>query len=171
MAEPLLVDMAIHQFDLARWLIGSDPVSVFCDSYNPSWSWFAGHAAADATFIFADGTRFGFNGSWCAPGAETSWNGSWRVSAELGTARWDGDNAPTGQLADGTDLPAEIGDEPEQIAGSLAEFVHCLRTGARPDTEADRNILSLAMVEAAVRSSAEARRVDLAELLRPELVA
>ena len=70
-----------------------------------------------------------------------------------------------------TELPAEAGDGPEQIAGSLAEFVDCLRTGASPDTEAHRNIISLAMVEAAVRSSAEGRRVDLAEVLRPELVA
>ena len=38
---PLLIDMAIHQFDLARVLIGSDPVAVYCESYNPSWSWFA----------------------------------------------------------------------------------------------------------------------------------
>ncbi len=48
MAEPLLVDMAIHQFDLARLLIGADPVTVSCDAYNPSWSWFAGNAAAEA---------------------------------------------------------------------------------------------------------------------------
>ncbi len=36
------VDMAIHQFDLARDLIGSEPVSVFCESFNPGWSWYAG---------------------------------------------------------------------------------------------------------------------------------
>ncbi len=42
MAEPLLVDMAIHQFDLARKLIGTEPLSVYCDSYNPEWSWFDG---------------------------------------------------------------------------------------------------------------------------------
>ena len=31
MAYPLLMDMAIHQFDLARDLIGSEPVSVSCE--------------------------------------------------------------------------------------------------------------------------------------------
>ncbi len=30
MPYPLLVDMAIHQFDLARDLIGSEPLAVFC---------------------------------------------------------------------------------------------------------------------------------------------
>ena len=98
MAEPLLVDMAIHQFDLARKLIGAEPVSVFCDSYNPAWSWFDGNAAADAVFSFDGGARFAFTGSWCAPGQETSWNGRWRASSANGTAIWDGDSAPTAEL-------------------------------------------------------------------------
>ena len=82
MAYPLLIDMAIHQFDLARDLIGNEPVAVYCESYNPGWSWYAGDAAAEAVFEFAGGIRFGFTGSWCSPGMETSWNGAWRVSGE-----------------------------------------------------------------------------------------
>jgi predicted dehydrogenase len=153
MAEPLLVDMAIHQFDLARKLIGREPVAVSCRSFNPSWSWFGGNAAAEATFEFEGGAVFSFVGSWCAPGLETSWNGRWRASTAAGTAIWDGDGAPQAERADGTAIPAEVGEEPEQIAGSLAEFVHCLRTGTAPQSEARTNINSVAMVEAAVRSS------------------
>jgi predicted dehydrogenase len=165
MDNPLLLDMAIHQFDLARLLTGADPLTVGCDAYNPSWSWFAGNAAAEATFLLSDDTRFTFSGSWCAPGLETSWNGSWRVAGAAGTATWDGDHAPAAQLADGTVLPAELGTEPEGIAGSLAEFVRCVRTGESPDSAAARNIVSLAMVEAAVRSAAGGRRVTIAEIL------
>jgi len=62
MAYPLLRDMAIHQFDLARDLIGSEPVSISCESFNPDWSWFAGDAAAEVNAEFADGTRFLFTG-------------------------------------------------------------------------------------------------------------
>lgn len=162
MAHPLLVDMAIHQFDAARALLGSDPVSVYCESYNPGWSWYAGDAAATAVFEFAGGTRFVFHGSWCAPGQETSWNSRWRVSGEHGTATWDGDTAP--QVGDPV-RPVPVGDEPEQTAGSLAEFVRCVRTGATPQSAAAANIPSLAMVEAAVRSATERRRVELAEVL------
>ncbi|GAB3746210.1 Gfo/Idh/MocA family protein [Microlunatus parietis] len=164
MAEPLLVDMAIHQFDLARKLIGAEPVSVRCRSFNPSWSWYAGNAAAEATFEFAGGAVFTFVGSWCSPGLETSWNGSWRASTAAGTARWDGDHAPVAELADGTAIPSEVGTEPEQIAGSLAEFVQALRTGAAPQSEARTNINSVAMVEAAVRSSQTGTTVALADL-------
>ena len=142
--------MAIHQFDLARELIGSEPGSVYCESFNPSGSWYAGDAAANVAVDFADGTRFVFTGSWCSPGLETSWNGSWRISAAGGTALWDGDYAPVAQTADGEQIPAEPGTGPEQIAGSLAEFVTALRTGAAPSGEAHSNVMSLAMVEGAI---------------------
>jgi predicted dehydrogenase len=165
MAYPLLGDMAIHQFDLARELIGTEPVSVSCESFNPSGSWYAGDAAANVAVDFADGTRFVFTGSWCSPGLETSWNGSWRISAAGGTALWDGDYAPVAQTADGEQIPAEPGTGPEQIAGSLAEFVGALRSGDTPSGEAHSNVLSLCMVEAAIRSATEGRRVTIAALL------
>ncbi|RZT28542.1 putative dehydrogenase [Kribbella sp. VKM Ac-2569] len=165
MAEPLLVDMAIHQFDLSRKLIGSEPVSVYCDSYNPSWSWFDGNAAASAIFRFGDGTRFTFTGSWCAPGLETSWNSRWRASASGGTAVWDGDISPVAELASGEALPAVAADDPEQIAGSLVEFVRAVRTGEAPQSEARSNLMSVAMVEAAVRSAATGSPVQIADVL------
>ena len=165
MAEPLLVDMAIHQFDLARKLIGSEPVSVYCESYNPSWSWFDGNAAADAVFTFADGTRFAFTGSWCAPGLETSWNGRWRASASGGTATWDGDNEPVAELASGEILAAVMPDDPEQIAGSLVEFIDAVRTSTIPQSEVHSNVISLAMVESAVRSASLGTPVRIADVI------
>ena len=167
MAYPLLVDMAIHQFDLARLLIGAEPTSVFCRSYNPAWSWYAGDAAASVIFEFGDRATFTFDGSWCAPGLETSWNGAWRFGTEQGTATWDGDHAPVAETVDGVRLAAELPDEPEQIAGSLAEFVRALRTARRgdaiPNGEVHTNVLSVAMVEAAVRSAETGQRVALAD--------
>ena len=95
-------------------------------------------------FEFAGGTRFAFTGSWCSPGLETSWNGSWRVSGERGTATWDGDHEPRAHDADEQPISAPVGHRPEQIAGSLAEFVGALRTGDTPWGEAHSNVLSLA---------------------------
>ncbi|WP_051470758.1 Gfo/Idh/MocA family oxidoreductase [Arthrobacter sp. 35/47] len=50
MAHVLLVDMAIHQFDALWFLLDQDPVSVYCEEFNPSWSWYSGAAAATAMF-------------------------------------------------------------------------------------------------------------------------
>jgi predicted dehydrogenase len=38
MESPLLIDMAIHTFDQARYVLGADPVSVYCDEFSPPWS-------------------------------------------------------------------------------------------------------------------------------------
>ena len=158
MAYPLLVDMAIHQFDAIRYLLDSEPVSVYCESYNPAWSWFAGDAAATAIFEMATGARYVFTGSWCAPGPETSWNGSWRVSGSHGTAFWDGDHEPAGPAVSATsDLSG--------IAGALTIFADALRTGTVPSGEVHENVMSLAMVEAAIQSSRIGAPVRLTDVL------
>jgi predicted dehydrogenase len=163
MDSPLLLDMAIHQFDMARFLLDADPVAVTCEEYNPSWSWYSGNAAANAIFEMEDGARFSFNGSWCSPGLETSWNGSWRISAQKGSVLWDGETAPDSdfELLQGSDVE----DPGNEIEGSLREFVLALRTGTEPMGRVHHNIMSLAMVEGAMRSAALKRRVRLDEVL------
>jgi predicted dehydrogenase len=165
MPYPLITDMAIHQFDLARHLIGSEPVWITSESFNPGWSWFAGDAAAQVAAAFTDGTRFGFTGSWCSAGLQTSWNGSWRISGAEGTAVWDGDHEPVAQTADGEPIAATPGTGPEELAGSLHEFVTALREGSVPESEVHRNVMSLAMVEGAIRSAQTGERALLADLL------
>jgi predicted dehydrogenase len=162
MAHPLLIDMAVHSFDAARYLLDADPVSVFCEAWNPSWSWFAGDAAASAVFRFDDGTRYQYTGSWVAAGLETSWNGVWRASGAQGTATWDGEHRVRSSVSGDEDVPPGTA---EEIAGALAEFVASVRSGAEPSGAIGRNILSLAMVEAAVESAQTGRRVEIAELL------
>ncbi|MCC3761811.1 Gfo/Idh/MocA family oxidoreductase [Glycomyces sp. TRM65418] len=162
MASPLLLDMAIHQFDMARFLLDADPVSVSCEEYNPAWSWYAGDAAATAVFAMEGGARFTFNGSWCSPGFETSWNGSWRISAERGTVLWDGEGEPR---ADPEEAVAAVDDPGLEIAGSLREFVAAVRRGTEPMGRVHANVMSLAMVEAATQSAAQGRRVVIDDVL------
>ncbi|GAB2597972.1 Gfo/Idh/MocA family protein [Pseudactinotalea suaedae] len=164
MPHPLLVDMAIHQFDLARFVLDADPVAVYAEAFNPRWSWYAGDASAVATFEMSDGSRFSYSGSWCAPGLETSWNGSWRLSAEGGSAIWTGDDAPSVESVEPIDV-AEVADPGRELAGSLAAFVAGIRDGAPLMCEAADNVLSLAMVEAAVASATSGQRVAIDDVL------
>jgi len=91
----LLVEMAIHGFDCARYLLGREPVAVRCVEFEPRWSEFAPNAApaASATFEFAGGAQFAYTGSLVSAGLETDWNGDWRANGSLGTALWDGNSA------------------------------------------------------------------------------
>ncbi|MBT8162111.1 MULTISPECIES: Gfo/Idh/MocA family protein [Arthrobacter] len=169
MDHPLLLDMAIHQFDMARFLLDADPVSVFCEEYNPSWSWYSGDAGATAIFEMTGGERFVFTGSWCSPGRETSWNAAWRISGEHGTVLWDGDNEPILDAELGADASGFSGVAAEnpgqEIAGSLRDFVAALRTGSTPMGQVHQNIMSLAMVEAAILSASIGTRVSVDALL------
>lgn len=167
MEHPLLVDMAIHAFDAVRYLLDADPITVDCRTFNPSWSWYRGDAAANAIFTFEGGTRYAYNGSWCSPGLETSWNGSWRLSGSRGTAVWDGDGEPAVVHAESDD-GAPVREVPTirpEIAGALDEFVSALRTGETPSGDVHSNVHSLAMVEGAVLSAATGRTVELAAVL------
>jgi len=174
MAHPLLVDMAIHAFDTARFVLDDEPVSAWCTAHDPPWSWYDGDASATAVFTTAAGARYTYTGSWCAPGDETSWNGSWRVSGRLGTARWDGDGDPVVALGDGATADDREGvaavltgprSPHDGIAGALSVFVRALRTGEAPSGEVHENVLSLAMVDAAVESAGSGEVVRLDDLL------
>ena len=172
MAHPLLVDMAIHAFDVARYLLRADPVSVTCETFNPPWSWLAGDSIANAVFEFEGGTVYRYTGSWTTRGLETSWNGAWRASGSHGTATWDGETGvavervdPGTETSSGRVHPAIPTGPPEEIAGSLADFIDAIRTGRTPNSEVHANILSFAMVEAAVKSADTGLRVRIDDVL------
>lgn len=179
MEHPLLLDMAVHQLDMARYLLQEEPISVYCEEYNPNWSWYRGDAGSTAIFQMASGARYIFTGTWCSPGLETSWNGAWRASTEHGSARWNGDDDP--EIHDTRTSPAgtkaihhqtgrtEASLPGEGIAGSLREFVHALRSGNQPMGAVQSNISSLAMVEAAIESAATGARILLADSMSAAL--
>jgi predicted dehydrogenase len=170
MPSPLLLDMAIHTFDAARYLSGADPVAVYCDEFNPPWSWYRGDACATAIFEMSGGLRYVYRGSWCSEGQHTSWEAEWRAVGPHGTATWDGQGAPLAEIVVGqggfhSQVEKRAGevaaDMPTGIAGSLRDFLRALKTGATPMGECHDNIKSLAMVFAAIESAAAGRRVVL----------
>ncbi|MDX6241213.1 MAG: hypothetical protein QOG10_6037 [Kribbellaceae bacterium] len=168
MEQPLLLDMAVHLFDAARALTGADPVAVYCESYDPPWSWFPGAAAANAVFEMTGGLRFTLNGSWCSDGFETTWTGSWRAVGERGSALWDGETAPVLDPAPGQELTAVVPESTTSqegrfygLADALTDFVTALRTGHAPQGECHDNLLSMLMCHAAVESAQTGLRVPI----------
>lgn len=170
MDSVLLLDMAIHTFDQARYLSGADPVSVYAEEFNPAWSWYKGAASATCLFTLENDLRFTYRGSWCAEGLHTSWECEWRAVGAEGTALWDGHSDLKGAMVVGkegfhhaTEPQDEvISDEVAGgIAGSLQDFLHALETGATPMGECHDNIKSLAMVFGAVESAATGQRVAI----------
>ena len=170
MPSPLILDMAIHHFDLARFMTGADPVSVYAREFNPHGSWYKGNAAATCLFEMSNGVVFTYRGSWCAEGCHTSWNGDWRMIGDKGTLICTGSEDIRGEAVVGkTGFTREK--KPLDVAtsrlkytgmhGALREMLAFLRTGRLPQTHCHDNIKSLAMVFAAIESSKKGKSVSI----------
>lgn len=168
MPHVLLLDMAIHTFDQARFISGCDPLAVYCREYNPHGSWYKRDAAAVCVFELTNGVVFTYRGSWVAEGFNTSWESNWRAAGSKGSIVWDGSAQPKCQIVSGTtgfrrdvkdvELP-ELKIPFAGHEGVLDEFVQSLRSGQVPQTECHDNIKSLAMCFAAIKSARKKKRV------------
>lgn len=173
MEHVLLLDMAIHTFDAARFLTGLDATAVYCRESNPKGSWYAQGASADALFDLEGGATMTYRGSWCAEGANTAWEASWRVIGTRGTLLWDGNDGLIAHRVVGEEgflRPVESVAVPplaepldEGHAGVIADFVEAVRTGRAPLTPGTDNVRSLAMVLAAIESAETGARVAISQ--------
>lgn len=170
MDSPLILDMAIHLFDLARLFSGASATHVYAYEFNPHGSWYKGDVAASCIFEMDDGSVFTFRGSWCAEGCPTSWNGNWRIIGDKGTMMYENDNKPYGEIVKGSDgfqfeveaLDVQMADMPYgEMHGAMREMLAYLRTGEMPATECHDNIHSLSMVMSAIESAKQKKRIPV----------
>lgn len=180
MKSPLLLDMAIHTFDQARLISGADPVSVYCQEWNPPGSWYAGNASAICIFEMSDGSVFAYQGSWCAEGAPTSWEASWRIQGERGTAIWDGIGMPYAEIVDADGPEGQFVREHKRVDGGeiamnetfhpgcLEEMFASLAEGRPAETDCRDNRLSMAMVLGALESARRGCKIDIGEYIQQE---
>jgi predicted dehydrogenase len=163
MAHPLILDMAVHHFDLIRFVTGLEAVDVTARSWNPPWSQFAGDASAVCTFAMDSGARVVYTGSWHPRGQFTDWNCRWLVECEGGYLVLDRDEV---RVYDDPTRPAEPGTRDAEVvvplvempltdqAAVLADFVAAVRAGRPAPTTAVDNLRSVEMVLGAVESAA-----------------
>jgi predicted dehydrogenase len=169
LAQPLLMDMSIHHFDLLRLVLGREPERMDCHAWNSPWSGFDGPPSAVATILFP-GVVVSYRGSWVNRGDDTAWAGEWRMTFERAEVSWTSRDLrgsiageqvnvrPQGGRPYTPELPAvPLLDQ----AGSLAEFVDAVRTGREPESSGRANLGSLALALAAVESSERGAPVTL----------
>ena len=171
LAHPLLMDMAIHHFDLMRDVLDREPVTVDCHAFNPPWSPFKDPASAIASIEFTGGLVVSYRGSWASSGPVTPWAGEWRMDTALGELSWTSRETPPpdrvlwrplGGVQEALDLPElPLLDR----AGALAAFARAVRSGETPPSSGADNLRSLALTLAAIRSAQERRPVSIEEEL------
>ena len=170
MQNVLLLDMAIHTFDAARFMSGRDARAVYCQESNPRGSWYRQGAAANAIFELGGDATFTYRGSWSAEGANTSWESQWRIIGTRGTLLWDGADRFEAHVVAGDQgfhrpLAELAVPEPADAAAThghasvIADFFRAVETGTPPETVGSDNINSLAMVFAAIESAKTRQRI------------
>ncbi|TVR41547.1 MAG: gfo/Idh/MocA family oxidoreductase, partial [Planctomycetota bacterium] len=176
MPHVLLLDMAIHTVDQARFLGDLVPVAVNAVEWNPPGSWYERDASAMLVVECAGGIRFTYRGSWCAEGRGTSWQADWRLIGRSGQLRWDGDNEISATIIDPNEQglsrqPRSIEPAPElnlaltSHAGCIDDMLSAIRAGRQPPTHGGDNIHSLAIIHAAIASAnAGGARVAIADM-------
>lgn len=161
LAQPLLMDMSIHHFDLLRLLLGREADWVSCLTWNRPWSGFDGPPTALASIRFGE-AMVGYRGSWLTWGPDTPWAGEWRMTFERGEVRWTSRGLAGSHDAERVTVQAAGGEAREVAlpelplidqAGSLAEFADAVRSGREPESSGRENLGSLALALAAVQSS------------------
>ncbi len=170
MPEPLIRDMSIHHFDLMRYILGLNPISIYSKSFKANWSWFRGNPSVSSIVEFdgvgKDRVIVNYFASWISQGEETSWEGEWRIQCSNGAILW---NQRGVFIADSSSVvPAQEGIHFRQFIMpfedreySLYEFLQSIKERKQPETNGEDNLKSLAMVFAAEKSYKKNKTVKL----------
>jgi predicted dehydrogenase len=165
MEQPLILDMAVHSFDLIRFVTGLEAADVWARTWNPPWSQFDGDASAIALFTMESGARVAYNGTWHPRGQFTDWNCRWLVECERGYMTVDRDVIKV-YRGDDVHRPGTAAEEErvplialERIdqAAVLVDFAAAIRDDRPAPTNAVDNLRTVGMVLAAVESAALVR--------------
>ncbi len=85
MSHPLLLDVAIHHFDVLRFMTGLEVRELVAQTWVSVDSWYREPASCEILMQLTDGTPVHYRGSLDAFESETGWSGHWSIE---GTDGW-----------------------------------------------------------------------------------
>jgi predicted dehydrogenase len=174
MDHPFLTEIAVHHFDSFRYLFGRQPASIFALSYNLAECGYEKEAAATAVIELEGGLPIQYGGTMAA----ARWEYSLWIEGSRGDLWTDRTRVwwrPRGSrfFRPTRNVPVPKGDErPYPTAGTVSllnQFRDAVLHGRVPETSADDNLWTLAMVEAGIVSHREGRKVPIADVFGPAL--
>ena len=171
MSYPIIVDMAIHHFDLMRYLTGLEAHIVQATAWNPSWSTNLGDTSAVVQFQMNNDARIVYNASGCAQGDFCDWNGNWLIEGDKGSIVYENNRITLNRTDSRHQVThTEIVDPPNSpLVGQallLSKFIEAIQSDSRPPTDVANNLRSIAMVFAAVTAIETGKSIPI---LTPEM--
>jgi predicted dehydrogenase len=165
MEEVIIEDMAIHHFDILRYITGLDCQEVFADSFNPSWSWYTGGATTSVVMRFQENFHVNYFATWITSGKVDSWPGEILIEGDKGSLTLNA----KGEVKLTCNGKATRVSQPVMLntgrANTLLQFHNAIHNHITPETVIGDNIKSYAMVRAALKSAAENQPVRVDDLI------
>lgn len=168
MDQPMLWEQSIHHFDLLRYIYQSDPVTVECRTWNPSWSMYKSDANVAALFTFASDMIVNYQGTWQSGWAQPHFE--WRTDCTNGVLSQQHQFGDLffARRDDPELIPVELPPHEQWITetqGLLDAFIDTVADGKPLQCSGRDHLMSLAMVQACIVSSREERCVQIADVL------
>jgi len=167
----LLVEGAVHHFDMLRHLSGGDCRTIGGWEWNTSWSSFRGECCAMYVMDMTNGVKASYEGCGMASAAQNTWHQEYyRAECEGGAVAIGRDGITRiYRHTTGTGIRMEdvkpIVPEYDGHHWLINEFLEWLAGGSAPDTCLDHNIKSVAMVFGAIEASKTSTTVNVEEMV------
>lgn len=151
--------MSIHWFDGYRWLLGEEPVSVFCNGVDSPATEGGDDTGISIILNFPSGAVVSLSETF----SSFRWFGSCSLDCEQATLVLDyGDLKIYRSPTEFTEKKNPF-DKPEATYFVLNDLMQAVEQGREPETSASDNLKSMRILEAAYRSLKEKRIVELRE--------
>ncbi|WP_276255682.1 Gfo/Idh/MocA family protein [Halomontanus rarus] len=175
--DTLMVEGAVHHLDILADLADSRCETLYAQTWTPEWGEYAGDAQGLVQLTFEDGTRATYEGAKTNAVGLNGWGNEY-VRAECRDSTIVLDSRELEAYSYDPDEEAQFGDRPENgdripldeaekwaNTWLIEQFVDWLDGGEPMATNVRDNLQSMALIEAAIRSSETGEPVAVQELL------
>lgn len=168
MEDPVVISMAVHHFDMMRYIFDLEPISILARSWNTDWSKFKENAVVSAIIEMENDLWITYSASFVARGFRTSHNGSWNIECSKGGICWKDDveiyttdhSKMIKKYGAGIEFSTDTGED-----GVLEEFCRAVRDNKKFQCSGEDNLKALSMVFGVIDSSKRKKQVYLKDFL------
>lgn len=164
-------DMTIHDFDMARFMLGEEPVSVFAKAsvlVDPAIGEAGDYDSVSVILTTASGKHCSISNS---RRASYGYDQRVEVHGSKGAVAIENQRPVSIEIANASGYTRPplhdffMTRYTEAYAAEIATFIAALASGVEPSPSGEDGLMALALADAAVRSVAENRVVSVAEIL------
>jgi predicted dehydrogenase len=156
----ILLDMAVHHFDLLRYLTGREVSSVLAMEHDTPDNAFKHPSNAICLMRLEQDIPVVWDGDWCARSSSiTSWEGEWQFIGTKARLFWDGNIDQAHRTSVRVEVPGEpirelMSSEPvqERRVKLLEHFIDSINRGEQPEPGVIDNRRTLTVVFGSIKS-------------------